>query len=50
MTTYRLLVEDWQVYDNRTEEPRLVAFGSSDGIVVRDTEFNALIERNLERK
>lgn len=50
MTTYRFLADDWQVYDNQTDEPRMVAFGKIEGTAFKDQNFYASVEQFLEKK
>jgi predicted ABC-type ATPase len=50
MTTYRFLANDWQVYDNQTAEPRMVAFGKLEEAAFKDQEFYASVKQFLEKK
>lgn len=49
MNTYRFIVDDWQVYDNQTDEPRMVAFGRPDGVAFKDQEFHASVKHLVEK-
>lgn len=49
MNTYRFIADDWQVYDNQTEEPRMVAFGRPDGVAFKDQEFYASVKHFVEK-
>lgn len=49
MNAYRFIVDDWQVYDNQTDKPRMVAFGRPEGVAFKDQEFYNSVKHCVEK-
>ena len=48
--TYRFLVDEWQVFDNRNDQPRTIAYGRAEGVAFKDVEFWESVKHLVEGK